>query len=594
MSFINRISDQWLSWAFAVSWQLALLVCVVAIIAHVVRPLSPRVRYVLWLLVLVKVFLPPGLTAPWSVGRWGVAPLLEQTSLGELREAWSTAAIAPPDDDQPTPRATAAPAPLAAAAWPRPAVALATLWCAGCLAFWALVAWRYVRLNRVLRSAAIVDEGPLRVALERAALAQGLRDAPELLLTELVTSPFLLGVIRPRIVLPAASIAELEPADLETVLTHELVHWQRRDTWVGWMQVLAQGLLWFHPLLWWANRQLRHERECVCDEGVLRQGQIAPHRYGELIVRVLTTARARSLVGGSLVGVFEQGAYLQNRLEEIMNFAPKRRFGWPARVGLLTFALLFLPMAPGVMKQGTADDQRLAANDNPPTAAETSYPQIVKSVPDAGATGVPATLTQITVTFDRDMQGGMSWTGGPPLFPPVDESRQPRWIDKRTCALPVKLEKGNYYCVGINSTSYQNFKSADGVPVPSSAVYFATQGASAAVNSRVRTPKVVSLSPANGASDVDPTTKSLRVKFNVPMDEGMSWTGGGEYFPDIPEDQQAKWSKDGQTCTLPVRLEADHEYRLGLNSLSHINFQSKWGVPLSPVVYTFRTAKAEK
>ena len=41
-------------------------------------------RDVLWLLVLVKVFLPPGLTAPWSVGRWGVAPLVERTGLAAL------------------------------------------------------------------------------------------------------------------------------------------------------------------------------------------------------------------------------------------------------------------------------------------------------------------------------------------------------------------------------------------------------------------------------------------------------------------------------------------------------------------------------
>ena len=101
----------------------------------------------------------------------------------------------------------------------------------------------------------------------------------------------------------------------------------------------------------------------------------------------------------------------------------------------------------------------------------------MKSTPEPDATGVNAALKEIAVTFDRDMQGGMSWTGGPPLFPPVDESRQARWIDKLTCALPVNLEAGSFYRVGINSTSYQNFKSADGVPAPSSAIFFATQGA---------------------------------------------------------------------------------------------------------------------
>ena len=109
------------------------------------------------------------------------------------------------------------------------------------------------------------------------------------------------------------------------------------------------------------------------------------------------------------------------------------------------------------------------------------------------------------------------------------------------------------------------------------------------MNAKVRTPKIVSLTPAK-AQRRRSGHQALRVKFNVPMGDGMSWTGVGENFPEIPDGQQPKWSKDGLTCTLPVRLQPDHDYRLGLNSLSHLNFESKWGVPLPPVVYTFHTA----
>lgn len=44
------------------------------------------------------------------------------------------------------------------------------------------------------------------------------------------------------------------------------------------------------------------------------------------------------------------------------------------------------------------------------------------------------------------------------------------------------------------------------------------------------------------------------------------------------------------TCVLSVRLKPDWSYRLGLNSPSHINFQSIGGVPLEPVEWTFTTA----
>jgi hypothetical protein len=56
-------------------------------------------------------------------------------------------------------------------------------------------------------------------------------------------------------------------------------------------------------------------------------------------------------------------------------------------------------------------------------------------------------------------------------------------------------------------------------------------------------------------------------------------------------DEKPKWTSDGRTCILPVTLKADNQYKLGLNSLQHVNFQSKWGVPLAPVNYEFKTAK---
>lgn len=217
------------------------------------------------------------------------------------------------------------------------------------------------------------------------------------------------------------------------------------------------------------------------------------------------------------------------------------------------------------------------------------FPGIVKTEPEMGATEVPSSLTEIKVTFDQEMRGGMSWTGGKPLMPDLDSNRKARWIDKRTCVLPVKLEGGRYYRVGINSSNYQNFKGSNGVAAPSSVIYFATAGAKPEVAERVRVPKIVKLEPEDGALEVDPSLASIRVTFDVPMGEGMSWTGGGESFPKSNGGAKASWSADRKTCTLPVTLESGRQYRLGLNSVSHNNFQSEWGVPLDRVGYSFKT-----
>jgi beta-lactamase regulating signal transducer with metallopeptidase domain len=595
MNALEHFAQKWLAWITAASWQLALLVCIVAAAAAVARLASPRLRHALWLVVLIKVFLPVGLTTPWSIGHWAVGPLLDALGASQATAQKDWLGSLPGEDntvsqgirqvalaDQLTARTTAGRGMTLSAL-------LLIIWAGGCLAFLGAIVWRYVKLVRAIRRVPAIDEGPVRIALEQIALDLDLRRIPELHSTEHATSPFLFGVVRPRIVLPDKLFDQLGDVELRSVLTHELVHWQRHDTWIGWFQVVGQSLYWFHPFVWWANSQLRHERECACDEAVLRLGRIDARDYGESIVRVLTVARGRTVVRGSLVGVFERGAKLQNRLEDIMSFEQfRRRFGWPSWAAVVAFAVLVLPMAPGVANTGLADANK-DAGEAKPAAPKASHPQIVETNPKVGAIDVDPALQEISVTFDREMRGGMSWTGGPPLMPEIDKSRKPEWRNGRTCAIPVKLEAGSYYRVGINSESYQNFRSKDDVAAPPSAIYFATKGAAEDVKARVRAPEISSMTPANGATDMDASLGFLTVVFNTPMDGGFSWTGSGPDYPKSPAGKKPSWSADGLTCKLPVALEAEHDYRLGLNSLSHINFQSKWGVPLAPVEYKFRT-----
>lgn len=217
-------------------------------------------------------------------------------------------------------------------------------------------------------------------------------------------------------------------------------------------------------------------------------------------------------------------------------------------------------------------------------------PRIVSTSPKNGATDVDPGLAEITVTFDQDMEPGMSWTGGGPQFPVIPSGKQAAWRDKRTCVLPVKLVGGHRYRVGINAPSYRNFRSASGVEVTPTAILFTTTGASSEAVPDSKPPMVVNLNPANGAQDVSPSTTMLTVTFNVAMDEGFSWTGGGSEFPTIPEGRRPYWTKDHKTAVLPVTLKPGSSYRLGLNSVSFKNFRSAAGVPLEPVAYTFKTA----
>jgi hypothetical protein len=166
---------------------------------------------------------------------------------------------------------------------------------------------------------------------------------------------------------------------------------------------------------------------------------------------------------------------------------------------------------------------------------------------------------------------------------------QAKWKDKRTAVLPASLQPAHLYRVGINSPSFQNFKSAQGVSVIPTAILFTTKGASDALKRRVTKPMIVGLIPKNGARDVDPKITELRVTFNVPMGGGFSWTGSGPLYPAIPEGKKPFWTEDHKTCVLPVQLNSNSDYQLGINSPSFRNFRSVTGVPLDPVMYSFRT-----
>lgn len=108
-------------------------------------------------------------------------------------------------------------------------------------------------------------------------------------------------------------------------------------------------------------------------------------------------------------------------------------------------------------------------------APGTGTPKVVATIPADGATDVDPGLAEITVTFDQDMGEGCSWTGGGPEYPPSPQGASVQWRGKRTCALPVKLESGHHYRVGINSRSYRNFQSVSGQPAEISSISFTTK-----------------------------------------------------------------------------------------------------------------------
>lgn len=107
--------------------------------------------------------------------------------------------------------------------------------------------------------------------------------------------------------------------------------------------------------------------------------------------------------------------------------------------------------------------------------------------------------------------------------------------------------------------------------------------------SATQPPRVVSLEPSNGATDVSPGVIEAAVTFDQPMGGGMSMTtrGGPDKFPEITG--KPAWSADKKTITATMRLEPNREYVIGLNSSNHSNFKNERGLTLEPVIWKFTT-----
>lgn len=85
-------------------------------------------------------------------------------------------------------------------------------------------------------------------------------------LCDQAASPFILGIVRPRIYLPSG----MEEIQRVPVLAHERAHLTRRDHWWKPLAYLLLSVYWFHPLVWAAYLLFCRDLELACDEKVIR------------------------------------------------------------------------------------------------------------------------------------------------------------------------------------------------------------------------------------------------------------------------------------------------------------------------------------
>ena len=146
---------------------------------------------------------------------------------------------------------------------------LAPFWIAGVLAF-------YLRQTAALALVYKLRRNGVCCATERwqkelGILARRMRLTRPVLLLEscFAETPVVLGHLRPVILMPVGLLAGLPAAQIEAILLHELAHVRRHDYIVNVLQRIVEGVLFYHPAVWWISRVIRAERENCCDDLVV-------------------------------------------------------------------------------------------------------------------------------------------------------------------------------------------------------------------------------------------------------------------------------------------------------------------------------------
>jgi beta-lactamase regulating signal transducer with metallopeptidase domain len=358
--FWNIAAYRWWDWMGSMFWQASLLILVVTGLDLLMRRwVWPQVRYVLWLLIFVKLLIPPGWHLPTAV----VPRLFGETQevLGRVwdRQFPQPAALRAADSALPESagmpqEATGSGRPEggAAAAPPRllPQVYLLGFWLVGMGLFLILLILKMAKLRRWHRQQAerktipqwfhelLVDTGR-QLNLERLPAIVFSRDA---------VTPAVYGVFRPVLLLPEHYLDDLSREEAEHVLLHELCHLKRGDLWIHGLVLLLQVAYWFNPFLLWANRQLRHVREMCCDQTLAARLQDRTAAYRKTLLdtaRELLTERVEPGMG--LLGVFEEPFWLVARIRWLEKKTWQHRKSVAASAALVTLgmAILVMPMA---------------------------------------------------------------------------------------------------------------------------------------------------------------------------------------------------------------------------------------------------------
>ena len=399
----ESLSLGWCDWMLQISWQVALLVAILTLVTRLFRQRSAVFLHALWLLVLLRLVLPPDLSIPTGWGWWLLPPRVasaphatpevaaarvDEAPLGNSSQQNSSVGkpsqplpqvpaesekVADRDSGFIGPSASEPPQPAVATTVSSPAppdgpadVANASTalsrWAEGLLLCWlgvsgtllALLGVGTVRIWKWVYDAEPIDDAELYQLLEGCRRQLGMNRLVELRNSDACTTPVVVGYSQPVILLPRSVLTRLNKDELRAVLLHELNHVVRGDAIINLLQGILGAIYFFHPLVWWANARLRELREEACDEMTVAALEGRRKVYGEAIVKVTEIFGYAS--PPLALGVMESKSPAHRRLSRILDpqLPAGKRLNLREAGLILMFGIILLPCAGASLPAGDA------------------------------------------------------------------------------------------------------------------------------------------------------------------------------------------------------------------------------------------------
>lgn len=361
---LNDTGSGFCNHALSMFAQSGVLIILLLIIDFMLRKKVRAVfRYCVWMLVFIKLILPPTLSLPTGVGYWCGNSLSPTKIMSRpIVDSMSNAEAIVPDISEdfainsklsqarPFQTTPATIAPFTPAVSNLPAITwqaiVFLIWLVGAIVFSVLLIQRmFFVLGLIAQGEAA--KGRLLETLKQCRRQVGIGRNIDLKLSSHIQSPAVCGLFKPIILMPTALLEKLTNDKLRAVLIHELVHIKRYDLWINFAQTFLQIIYFYNPFVWLASAMVRRIREQAVDEAVLVAMGAEAKSYSNTLIDIAEMAFFRTNFSLRLIGVAESKKSLHRRIKLMVT----RPIPKSAKIGILgvivviALGAILLPMA---------------------------------------------------------------------------------------------------------------------------------------------------------------------------------------------------------------------------------------------------------